>query len=138
VGRKLQQGEPLSPRCGSIAEPNLVHRLDELDDSLGEFQASDPTPWEIALIFNALLEELKGENGDDPVLRSIGPLAQSSESSLAVVRKLMPLSPGPYATANIGAVRTAVKQILVVAERAGANTARPPDRDVRRWLPGND
>jgi hypothetical protein len=86
---------------------------------LGEFQATDPTPWEVALIFNAILEELKSDDGDDPVVRSIGVLDQSSGV--------------PYATANIGAVRTAVKQILVVVETAGAKTARP-----RRWLPGND
>jgi hypothetical protein len=118
--------------------PDLEKRLDELDDSLGEFQASDPTPWEIALIFNALLDEVKSGHGDDPVVRTIGALERSSGSSLTVARELMPLSPGPYATANIGAVRTAVKQILVVVDAAGANTARPPDRDARRWRPGSD
>ncbi len=104
-----------------MSTPDLEDRLDELDDSLGEFQASDPTPWEIALIFNALLEEVKSGHGDDPVVRSIGALEQSSGSSLAVVRKLTSLSPGPYATANVGAVRTAVKQILVVVYPEGRN-----------------
>jgi hypothetical protein len=99
--------------------PDLEDRLDELDDSLGEFEAIDPTPWEIALIFNALLEEVKRGHGDDPVVRSIGALEQSSGSSLTVVRKLMSLSQGPCATANIGAVRTAVKQILVVVDPEG-------------------
>ena len=101
--------------------PDLEDRLDELDDSLGEFEAVDPTPWEIALIFNALLEEVKRGHGDDPVVRSIGALEQSSGSALTVVRKLMSLSPGPHATANIGAVRTAVKQILVVVDPEGPN-----------------
>ena len=98
---------------------------------MGEFQASDPTPWAIALIFNALLEEVKSGYGDDPVVRSIGPLEQSSGSSLTVGRELMPHSPGPYATANIGAVRTALKQILVVVDAAEADRAR-------RWLPASD
>ena len=101
--------------------PDLEDRLDELDDSLGEFEAIDPTPWEIALIFNALLEEAKRGHGDDPVVRSIGALEQPSGSSLTVVRKLMSLSQGPCATANIGAVRTAVKQILVVVDPEGRN-----------------
>ncbi|HEY6654247.1 MAG TPA: hypothetical protein VI028_08985 [Solirubrobacterales bacterium] len=87
---------------------------------MGEFEAIDPTPWEIALIFNALLDEVKRGHGDDPVVRSIGALEQSSGSSLTVVRKLLSLSP-PYATANIGAVRTAVKQILVVVDPEGRN-----------------
>ena len=78
-----------------MSTPDLEDRLVELDDSLGEFQASDPTPWEIALIFNAILEEVKSGHGDDPVVRSIGTLEQSSASSLAVVRKLTSLSPGP-------------------------------------------
>jgi hypothetical protein len=104
-----------------MSAPDLEDRLDELDDSLGEFEAIDPTPWEIALIFNALLEEVKSGHGDDPVVRSIEALEQSSGSSLAAVRKLMSLSPGPYATANIGAVRTAVKQILVVVDPEGRN-----------------
>jgi hypothetical protein len=101
--------------------PNLEVRLDELDNSLGEFQATDPTPWEIALIFNALLEEVKSGHGDDPVVRSIGALEQSAGSSLTVARKLTSLSPGPYARANIGTVRTAVKQILVVVDPEGPN-----------------
>ena len=104
-----------------MTAPDLEDRLDELDDSLGEFEAVDPTPWGIALIFNAILEEVKGGHGDDPVVRSIGALEQSSGSSLTVVRKLMSLSQGPYATANIGAVRTAVKQILVVVDPEGRN-----------------
>jgi hypothetical protein len=104
-----------------MSAPDLEDRLDWLDDSLGEFQATDPTPWEIALIFNALLEEVKSEHGDDTVVRSIGALEQSSGSSLAVVRNLMSLSQGPYATANIGAVRTAVKQMLVVVDPEGRN-----------------
>lgn len=101
--------------------PALEERLDELDDSLGEFEASDPTPWEIALIFNAILDEVKSGHGDDPVVESIGALEQSSGSSLTVIRKLMSLPQGPYATANIGAVRTAVKQILVVVDPGGGN-----------------
>ena len=101
--------------------PALEERLDELDDSLGEFEASDPTPWEIALIFNAILDEVKSGHGDDPVVESIGALEQSSGSSLTGVRRLMSLSQAPYATANIGAVRTAVKQILVVVDPGGGN-----------------
>jgi hypothetical protein len=101
--------------------PDLEDRLDELDDSLGEFEAIDPTPWEIALIFNALLEEVRRGHGDDPVVRSIGPLEQSSGSSLTLARKVMSLSQGPCATANIGAVRTAVKQILLVVDPEGRN-----------------
>jgi hypothetical protein len=62
---------------------------------------------------------VKRGHGDDPVVRSIGALEQSSGSSLTVVRKLMSLSQGPCATANIGAVRTAVKQILVVVDPEG-------------------
>ena len=104
-----------------MSTPDLEDRLVELDDSLGEFQAIDPTPWEIAVIFNAILEEVKSGHGDDPVVRSIGALEQSSGSSLTVARKLMSLSPGPYATANIGAVRTTVKQILVVVDPEGLN-----------------
>ena len=104
-----------------MSAPDLEDRLDELDDSLGEFEAIDPTPWEIALIFNALLEEVKSGHGGDPVVRSIDALEQSSGSSLAVVRKLTSRSPGLYATANIGAVRTAVKQILVVVDPEGRN-----------------
>ena len=102
-----------------MSAPDLDERLDELEDSLGEFEASDPTPWEIALIFNALLEEVKSGHGDDPVVRSIGALERSSGSPLTVVRTLTSLSQGAYATANIGAVRTAVKQILVVIDPAG-------------------
>lgn|SRR5262245_5173544 len=105
--------------------PDLEDRLEELDDSLGEFEAIDPTPWEIALIFNALLEEVKLGHGDDPVVRTIGALEHASGSTLTtVIRKQMSLSPGSYATANIGAVRTAVKQILVVVDpdgRSGEN-----------------
>jgi hypothetical protein len=93
---------------------DLGERLEELGDSLAEFQATDPTPWEVALIFNAILEDAKSGYGDDPVVRSIEALEQSSGSPLRIAMKLTSLSPGPYATANIGAVRTAVKQILVV------------------------
>jgi hypothetical protein len=102
-----------------MSAPDLEERLYELHDSLGEFQAADPTPWEIGLIFNALLEEVKSGHSDDPVVRSIGALERSSASSLTVARKLTSPSPGPYARANIGTVRTAVKQILIVVDPEG-------------------
>lgn len=79
---------------------DLSRRLKDLHTSLGRFQPTEVCPWEVAAIFNALLAAVEDQHGNDPVVAAINPL--------------QPGSGNVSATANCGAVSTAVGQLWQV------------------------
>lgn len=76
----------------TIDSIQLTHRLGQLGDDLGRFDANLPCPWQIAKMFNALLDQAKEEKTQDAVVATIQPLTQRSyhegyaEESCGVVK----------------------------------------------------
>lgn len=79
---------------------DLSNRLSTLGSSLDEFGANEATPWELASLFNVLLEQVKQSHSDDPVVAVIQPAEQSSM--------------GKHATINCGALRGSIAQLFQV------------------------
>lgn len=76
---------------------DLNARLVDLYNSLGEFKPTDNASWQLASIFNALLEEVRKQHGDDPVVAAIHPVEESMM--------------GGKSTADCGTLRTAAWQL---------------------------
>jgi hypothetical protein len=81
---------------------DISNRLSGLDRSLSEFGATEPTPWELASLFNVLLEQAKQSHGDDPVVVAIEPAEQAGS--------------GKYATNSCGALRGSLSQLFYVLD----------------------
>jgi hypothetical protein len=79
---------------------DLESRLVDLYNSLGEFKSTDNASWGLASIFNALLEEVRKQHGDDPVVAAIQPAAESMM--------------GGKSTSDTGTLRAATWQLRAV------------------------
>jgi hypothetical protein len=95
---------------------NLERRLIDLDGSLSDFKATDNAGWQVGEIFNALLDEVKKDHGDDPVAAVIRP-AESTEFTGETIPE-------------VGALRASIAQLLAIvrdktpARPAGGLTIR--------------
>lgn len=77
---------------------DLQNRLEELDQSLDQFDAKDTAPAAIADVFNALLGEAKSQRGSDPVIAAIEPAKKSFEES-------------EFAEVTCGALKAMIQQL---------------------------
>ena len=77
---------------------DLKKRLDDLDGSLAEFDASQTAPAAIGKVYNALLEEARRNHPGDAVLAAVEPVAFTSAES-------------EFAEINVGALRAMIQQI---------------------------
>jgi hypothetical protein len=78
---------------------DLQTRLIDLDRGLAEFDSSTTAPATSGQVFNALLEELRRQRPDDPVVSAIDPVAFTSADS-------------EFAEINVGALRTLIQQLV--------------------------
>ena len=78
----------------------LSKRLKSLASSLDKFEPNDVVPWQMALIFNALLDEAKKQYGNDPIVSVIEPATGD----------------GIYANGNAGSMRASVGQLYEAAQ----------------------
>lgn len=77
-------------------------RLDELLESLGEFDTDQTAPANVGTVYNALLEQTKIEKPADPVVTALDPVPVSSGSEFADI--------------TCGALRTVVQQLISAFE----------------------
>lgn len=57
---------------------DVEQRLIDFAAALSEYRPGEQASWQLAQMFNALLEEVKRTHGDDPVLAAIRPVEESS------------------------------------------------------------
>jgi hypothetical protein len=78
---------------------DLETRLIDLDRGLAEFGASQTAPATSGQVFNALLEEVRRQRPNDPVVSALEPVAFTSADS-------------EFAEINVGALRTLIQQLI--------------------------
>lgn len=81
---------------------DISNRLSGLSRSLDEFGATEPAPWELASLFNVMLEQIKQSHGDDPVVAAIESAEQAGN--------------GKYATTSCGALNGSIGQLFYVLD----------------------
>jgi hypothetical protein len=96
-----------------VRATELEARLNDLEESLGVFKATDYAPWQVAVIYNALLEQAKKEDGDDPAVAALEPATQAGGMG----------DPRNESTARYGELRAAIKQIIAAIGGSGAPDA---------------
>jgi hypothetical protein len=79
---------------------DLELRLFDFSKSLDAFAPTDNASWQLAEIFNALLEEVKKTHADDPVVQAITPATPSTNAGRS--------------TSNCGTLNAATTQLLGV------------------------
>jgi hypothetical protein len=85
---------------------DLEARLHDLHQSLGEFKSDDKASWQVGVIFNVLLDEVKKAHADDPVVAVIEPAVRTRGTS----------GPGNHATVTFGTLRASTSQLLTVVQ----------------------
>jgi hypothetical protein len=83
---------------------DLETRLIELDENLDEFKPSHTASWQLAQLFNVLLEEVNKAHPDDPVAKTILPSEQTAIPNVS--------------TSDCGSLRAATAQLLAAVRGA--------------------
>lgn len=60
-----------------MSDIDLDSQLSSFVASLGEFEARASVNWQVAEVFNVLLEQAKKTHGDNPVVAAIRPVGKS-------------------------------------------------------------
>jgi len=81
---------------------SLPDRLETLDQSLQVFKPTDRVSWTLGRAFNALLEEIKKDHGDDMIVSVIEPVEQGT---------MMGVPAGDDSTMTVGTMRAAIAQM---------------------------
>lgn len=82
---------------------SLAERLEALDRGLGAFAATDKASWALGRVFNALLEEVKKDHGEDMIVSVIEPVEQGT---------VMGVPAGEDSSMTVGTMRAAIAQML--------------------------
>jgi hypothetical protein len=82
---------------------DIPSRLQALNQSLADFKPNEYVAWTLAVVYNTLLEAVKQEHPDDPVIAVLEPATRA-----VIIADVE----GPDSTVQVGTMRGEIAQVL--------------------------